>query len=226
MSFKHSRIVQRASIVAAVLALGVASPVLAGLLNGNANAFNDGNGNIAFAGAWTGSTHYHQGTLDGDIEYAVFAPGVVPAGLSGGAYAGYTPTAGEFTYTYQVLNSGGAPFSRLQLLLFNQADNIGDFTNLAGTHTTSYTPPTPGGGEVDWFFSSGIPSGGNSDGLIFSSSKVPIFVGGAAYDTGQIADVIPIPSPGDAGIPEPHVLSLLALGMILGRRRNMARIAR
>ena len=73
--------------------------------------------------------------LVGDVDWAVYAPGTFPAGFAAG---GYTPTPGDFVYTYQVHEghgaTGDAAFSNLQVFLTGPADtlNIGDFT---GTNT-------------------------------------------------------------------------------------------
>jgi hypothetical protein len=72
-----------------------------GVLNGHPLAYNNGLGPAS--GAWTGATPYQDksigGTqLFGTLEWAVFKPADFPfAGLSG-----WSPTAGQLVYAYQV----------------------------------------------------------------------------------------------------------------------------
>ena len=67
----------------------------------------------------------------------------------------------------------------------------------------------------------GIATGGNSEGLVFSSIKVPKNLFGSTIDGGTGAIVIPLPSPDVTDVPEPATMSLLALaGVALLRRRK------
>src|SRR5437763_528795 len=89
------------------LVLCITSSSFAGPLATDPNAYNDG---LIF---WHGSTNYqgldtfNQPTgLSGHVDWAVYPAGVVPAGLTG--IGGYTPTPGEFLYTYQAYETGPA----------------------------------------------------------------------------------------------------------------------
>src|SRR3954463_7163202 len=107
-----------ARISAVLFVLLVSTPLFAGALNGNANAGGP-------APLYTGSTPFIQGTLSGYVDYAVFNPGQFP-------YSGYTPTAGEYTYAYQVFVTGTAPLSSFAVLVPGPVDNIGSFSDISG----------------------------------------------------------------------------------------------
>jgi len=189
---------------AVVLALLISSQAFAGALFNNPNAGGP-------PPLYTGSTPFSVGTLTGYVDYAVFNPGQFPFG-------GYTPTAGELTYAYQIFVTGSAPLSSFELALTDPADNIGNFNTLPGTlpNSQNLNPLI----SAKWTFP-GIPNGGNSDGLAFSSPRLPQSLFATVVDTGQTTWVIPLPSPGPVGIPEPATLSLVTMGcMMLGLRRR------
>jgi hypothetical protein len=61
--------------------------------------------------------------LGGYVEWVVYAAGSFPS-----TYSGYTPTAGELVYAYQMFNTGDAPISQYMVYLNNDAaDNHGSF---------------------------------------------------------------------------------------------------
>jgi hypothetical protein len=167
---------------------------------------------IDHAALESGSTPFtNGGTLSGYVDWAVYNPGTFP-------YAGYTPTAGELSYAYQIFVTGSAPVSSFELILTDPADNPGTFPLSGGTAPNSQTlnPLT----SIKWTFP-GIPSGGNSVGLAFSSPRLPQNFGATIVDTGQTASAVPLPTPGPIGIPEPATLSLAAMGcLMLGLRRR------
>jgi len=194
----------RTTWCAAVLALLISSQAFAGALFNNPNAGGP-------PPLYTGSTPFTVGTLSGYVDYAVFNPGQFP-------YSGYSPTAGELTYAYQIFVTGTAPVSSFELVLTDPADNIGSFNNLGGVapNFQSLTPLT----SAKWTFG-GIPTGSMSQGLAFSSPRLPQNMFATVVDTGQTATVIPLPSPGPVGIPEPATLGLAAMGCVmLGLRRR------
>ena len=189
---------------AVILALLISTQAFAGALFNNPNAGGP-------PPLYTGSTPFSVGTLTGFVDYSVFNPGQFP-------FAGYTPTAGELTYAYQVFVTGSAPLSSFELVLTDPADHIGTISDLPGVNPTSQTltPLT----SAKWTFP-GIPNGGNSVGLAFSSPRIPQSLFATVVDTGQTTFVIPLPSPGPNSIPEPATLGLEAMGcMVLGIRRR------
>jgi hypothetical protein len=197
----------RLSVLVLLSALVLAPTSRAGVLNGHPNAFNDGF-------AWSGSTPFVSGTLQGFVDWAVFAPGQFP-------FAGYVPTAGQATYAYQVFVQGSAPLSALSVALTDPANNIGSFNSLPGDAPTSNTI-TPAS-SADWNFA-GILPGGNSRGLAFSSPKRPQNLFGVVVDTGQSSFVVPLPSPWSVDIPEPasaFALAVVGLGVM---RRSRSRV--
>jgi hypothetical protein len=189
-----------------------AATASAGALNGHAAAFNDGNG--PSGGAWTGSTAFNNGQgLSGYVDWAVFGPGSFP-------YAGYTPTAGELAYSYQVFSTGSLATTSFSASLDNVADSIGTFNDLLGDVPTNMLLIPAQFGSATWSFA-GIPISGNSMGLVFSSIKVPKNLFGSTIDGGTGAIVIPLPSPDVTDVPEPATMSLLALaGLAMLRRRR------
>jgi len=162
---------------------------------------------------YTGSTPFAQGTLSGYVDYAVFNPGQFP-------YSGYTPTAGELTYAYQITVTGSAPLSSFEVLLSNPADHIGHFNDIGTVAPNSEVllPNT----SAKWTFA-GIPGGASSMGLAFSSPTVPELAFGSVVDTGQSAYVIPLPTPSSLFVPEPASLGLVAFGSLLLALRRRSR---
>jgi len=187
--------------------LFTASSAEAGVLNGHINAFTDVS-NVT----WTASTAFDNGSgLSGFVDWAVFGPGSFP-------FTGYTPTAGELTYAYQVFSTGPDAIHTFSLDLNGGAgaNNIGSFSDLAGQVPSSQSL----GAQAIWNFS-GIAQSLNSSGLAFSALQVPTSFFGTVVNGGGFDFVFPLPTPSSNDIPEPASLALLTLGgMILLPRRK------
>jgi len=193
-----------------------ASLASAGPLLSAPNIFNNGAG-PGPGGAWVGSTAFVTGTLQGYVDWAVFGPAQFPY-----PGTGYSPTSGELTYVYQVYETGTAPLSSFSMALTDLADNIGAFSGITGDVPSSMSLTPLPSSSATWRFA-GIAQGGNSEGLAFSSIRVPQNLLGTVVDTGQSTTVIPLPSPSPTSIPEPATVGMaLLVGLtLLARRRSV-----
>jgi PEP-CTERM motif len=214
--------------LAAFAMLLCATPSFAGYLAGDsANAYFDG------VTQWAGSTPYSDGfDLIGYVEWAVYAPGDFPA-----SFTGYSPSAGELTYTYQLFETGPAALSYFQVALGGSGDNISYFTGSGAS--ASIDGATPATADITsfveavWTFGGvgGHPLPGTpSKGLVFSSPMVPIDGLGIMQDGGPAAFSFPIPSPSEFYIPEPATWTMAVIGLAsltavsFRRRRRSVRV--
>src|SRR5438105_425285 len=114
------RIPIHSAVLVAVLCCATGS-LFAGPLASYPNAYNDG------STTWHGSSAFSDpaDNLSGFVDWAVFASGQFP-----GAFSGYTATAGDFTYTYQVYVTDTAPVSSFEVGIVTPdgIHNIGAFT--------------------------------------------------------------------------------------------------
>lgn len=170
-------------------------------------------------GAWYGSSPYADSSLNGTVDWAVFTPTQFSAAFPGSSFV---PTPNELVYAYQVVNNGTSDASQMSMTLFSSADNIGSFSNLAGTAPSSeaIVEPSPVGSATWSFDPTTIPGNGNSSvGLAYSSPYAPASIFGAALiDSGLQASTettVVTPSQTLAGVPEPSALILLAVAAIL-----------
>ena len=193
-----------------LVCLGVMSvPVLgAGILPGHAGAYSSGN--TPFSGG---------AGLNGQVEWAVFAPGAFPFD-TGGAW---TPAVGEMSYVYQLYSTGTDEISKYQVPLFNPSGNEGAFeaTGITGILPDSVTLGVPG--SVEWFFIPKLGQNENSSALAFSSPTIPIDTYSIVVNGGSYTLAIPIPTPGTEPIPEPGTLVLLLGGFAFAALTRMTR---
>jgi hypothetical protein len=187
-------------IFACALAL-CSAPALAGPLSTDPNAYFDG------VNTWHGSTSFSSGTLAGYIDWAVYGPADAPAGLGG-----YARTSGELIYAYQAFVTGSASLSSVSVDLQNVADNIGTFTATGIGGQAASSANLIALDSATWRFP-GVLTGGSTIGLAFSSPNVPMSDLGTTLDHGQVAVVIPLPSPSPIRIPEPSTLMLASCGL-------------
>jgi hypothetical protein len=192
-------------------ALFVATAIFFSATSAQAGALNTpANLALSYNGSWAGSTAFSTGTLSGYVDWAVFKAADFP--YTG---AGYTPTAGELVYAYQVFVTGTAVLSHFDVDVPNDADNIGTFTSIGTVAPSAMSlglAPTLAAFD---FHAPAIPQFSDSIGLAYSSNKVPQSWFGSVIDTGQSTFVVPIPSPSNVNVPEPATAALLCLGAAL-----------
>jgi len=196
-----------------VLAWGWALPAHAGILTTGAGFLK---GTEHFAGSSS------LGSLDANVDYAVYAPG---------NYPGTDPSSGhEFVYAYQIFALGDATLP-LSTLTVGVAYDSSTSTNVSGGHNATYDPAypdntgahpiveslTPSSSSFLSLFAPGISPGGHSAILLFTSPNPPTFTS-ASVQNGGVSDQELLPSP----IPEPGTLALAGIGagLVLVRRRR------
>ena len=196
-----------------------AGSLQAGILPTHPNAYVD---NTTFI--WRGTANYSVTVFThkmiANVEYAVFAPGTLPAGI------GADPSGGDhFVYVYQLFNDLGTGANKGILNLtvgfdsdapYNpgQPSNLGSINVAGGQDTTSARYiPVSGSPKTsvlwDWSPGSLMPGPGKwSDYLIFTSPFRPEFTNGAMQGQNSLVQSKPLPSP----IPEPGAFTLGCLG--------------
>jgi hypothetical protein len=172
-------------------------------------AYNDG------TVTWHGTQEFQIGNLHAFVDYCVYPPGAFP-------YPDYAGGLGEFVYAYQVRSVGQAPVTSMSIKMLdsNEAQNIGTFT-LPGVAPDEYgfDFPPPNVGQATWIYYTGVNTGQDSIGMVYSSVNVPLWNDGTVQDGGAGGYVQPLPSPADY-IPEPATLTLLASAGCLMLRRS------
>jgi len=178
-----------------------ALPAPAGLLDTGPPYTSDGT-------TWRGTTVFpdtYDPVLSGSVVWAVYGPGDFP-------FSGYTPTAGQLTYVYEVNCTGSASISDFSVALQNGVNNIGWFTSVDGDEPWDAEASNPPSGSATWYFD-GIATGESSCGLVFCSPNTPTDYYSGVIDHGQYRIAEPVPSPSAIPIPEPATIWLLACGL-------------
>ncbi len=162
-------------------------------------------------------------TLDINVDYAVWAPGLFPGNYV--PFAGFpVPAPNEYTYAFQVYDNG--PGHGLSTRQFSQLG----INSIGGAITSLGKDPTfdPSGVDVDTNFAFLSTQGASyqflvptiginqfSVVLLLSSPQAPDFAQASVFDSGLSAHgQLPMPAPA------PGALPLLAVGFALRRRRT------
>jgi hypothetical protein len=192
--------------VALVFALGLFSATAFGGVRDYGTPYTDVN-----SVTWSGTSHFKHPTsgLEGDIEWIVYGLGQFPYGDSG-----YHPEADEYSYVYQIINTGTAAISDFTFSVDQVVDNVDSFISSGRVEGvlaagTDWSPTM-----VEWIFDPGINGGNTSAGLVFTSHKAPKTTEtGRVTDSGTSAGVELLPAPGPNDIPEPGTFALLVAGL-------------
>jgi hypothetical protein len=212
----------RKVVVFAIVGALLCGSALAGPLAIDPNAYFDG------TTLWRGRTNITDGfILTGVVDWCVYTP----TGWAAAGWVGYTPTAGEFVYAYQVENAGLAPILGFgaKMIDDNDANNIGEFdlpgVNVAanGTPPFGFSGVAPNLDMANWYWQiTNLFPGQKSEGLVYSSINTPLEYDVMIHDGGVSKENIV--AAGDPGVasptPEPATLGLLAAGLIAVLRRR------
>ena len=201
-------------MVTAVL-LGCAGLATAGPIAGGVDAMPGFFGTVYYDCTVAGDT------LTAQVDYAVY---------DRGDYPGLDPSGGaDYAYVYQIFNDAA---STVGVEWFSVGLESGAIARNPGEDTSPDAPGQSGGQSplmarvgstsVSWLFDPGVPVGGHSTTLIFTSPYRPTWKSGALADGG-------LPTPGSgllpSPIPEPATAALLLVGVaapLIARRRRRA----
>jgi len=181
------------------------SVAMAGVLDDNPAAYNDGSG-PGTGGRWAGSVTFTDGfDLSGYIDFAVFKAADFNSNFPA---LGYAP-ADSLVYTYQLFVTG-SDFASAQIVgVTNPASAIGQF-NIGDVAANAMDLSS---GIAEWDFP-GILTGESSYGLAFSSPNKPEYGAGLTFDGGS-GVLTTLPTPSANAIPEPASFLLLACGSLM-----------
>ena len=196
------------------------SSALAGSLATDPDAYVDVN-NITWCGTTTLYVVAGSETLSADVDWCVYGAGDYPFDPADG----YTPTANEFVYVYQVDVTGTLEVNTFWVNMAdsNEANNIGAFdlsSGVAPTNSAFGSTDPQKLVSANWTFGGNLTPSLVSDGLAYSSINAPEMGLGFIQDGGLLGQPQgPLPTPSDE-IPEPVTVVLLAAGALAVLRRK------
>ena len=203
---------------AAAIVLAVSGAAPGGTLATDGNAIMQGT--ETFSASIPGFPEF--GSVEADVEYAVYSPGSFNSSFSGADPSGDS----EYVYAYQMFNTGPMLLNQLTVGL-DPGDPVTSIGVVDDPNGSAGVSPNPSGvsfqgtapnfTSAKWTYNPnpGVPNGGKSQILIFTSPNSPEFddvtvLAGAIADTRQL----PSPSPSPSPIPEPSTFLLATLGLL------------
>lgn len=202
------------------------------------HALNDGNG--PSGGIWQGSQNYagagfFGGTLQGTVEFAVFAPNNFQNFLNENGITFADPATSEYIYAYQITSVGGTN-DVTNFTVGLQADEAAGSSGVTFVPVGNYgayapapvqDPAITGGGpggnfSSAWSHLPGLPAGQASGILFYSSPEVPE-LGFSTMAAGTASQQIALSLPNPQAIPEPATIALavFSASCLFIRRRSV-----
>jgi hypothetical protein len=194
----------RATCVLSLGFLSVVATARAGTLDNDPNVY------VQDGTPWRGSSVFSSDGFDGYVDWAVYDSNHAPAGLTG-----FSRTPNEFLYAYQFFNTGGGPFSLIEVDLVYGESNFGTFTATGITGQPIIDLVTVPGFAA-WNFPAIVP-GDSTIGVVYSSPVQP-GRGRVGVIDGHFPDAlkqgIEVFGVGMPAIPEPSGIALAAFGFV------------
>jgi hypothetical protein len=164
-------------------------------------------------GSWSGTAPFTNNGLSGTVDWAVFTAADFNTAFSG---AGYTPTANQLVYAFELLSSGTVGATGLSLAIGGQPAGNGDDFSGGGVSGTAISSAFANNFIASYSFGSTL-GGAWTDGMAYSSKNAPELTGPASIidgGTGTLAASF-VARPSATPIPEPSTCLLTCSGMLL-----------